>query len=192
MRRFESVVMSETEPVSPGTLWLRPKKNTLDKNGPSQFDIWYFSEVGWRPIADYDSRYNFTVGYNPVASDGSFVITTSINPEVGTVLNNFTFSVYDGTRVMQNSSNFVLESGLKKEIDTLRNYIDNEIARVDGRIDALSSSIDILQTFVSNQLHNVEGRMNTLSSDLNTISSSVSSNTDRIAMAEDRLSLLES
>lgn len=167
MRRFESVVMSETEPVSPGTLWLRPKKNTLDSKGPTQFDIWYFSEVGWRPIADFDTRYDFAVEYNPEVSGKSLVITSTPNPKEGIVSDNLTFFVYDGTRNMQNSSNLVLESGLKKEVDTLRSYIDNEIARVDERINTLSSSLD-------------------------TISNSVSSNTDRVAKVEGRLSLLES
>lgn len=37
MRRFESVIMSETEPVQEGALWLRNRK------------LWYF-EGGWKPI----------------------------------------------------------------------------------------------------------------------------------------------
>lgn len=166
MRRFESVVMSETEPVTPGTLWLRPKKNTLDKSGPTQFDIWYFSESGWRPIADYDTRYNFKPSYDKAPSGNSIIITPDANPEVGIVNNDLNFKIFDGSREMQSSSNFVLESGLKKEIDDLRAYVEGEVSRLDTRIDTLSNAI-------------------------NNLSNQVSSNTDRIAMVEGKLALLE-
>lgn len=167
MRRFESVVMSETEPASQGTLWLRPKKNTLDKDGPTQFDIWYFGETGWRPIADFDTRYNFDTSYNPAPSEEGLVIEPDNSPEVGIVDNMLHFSVYDGSRKMESSRNFVLESGLKKEIDDMKDYVDNEVRKLNGKIAELSSSLD-------------------------SVSSRVSSNTDRVARVEGRLSLLES
>lgn len=167
MRRFESIVMSETEPASQGTLWLRPKKNTLDKNGPTPFDIWYFGETGWRPIADFDTRYNFDTSYTPEPSEEGLVIGPNKNLEVGIVDNILQFSVYDGSRKIQSSRNFVLESGLKKEIDDLRDYIDNEVGKLNDKIADLSNSLD-------------------------SVSSRVTSNTDRVARVEGRLSLLES
>lgn len=167
MRRFEAIVLSETEPVAPGTLWLRPKKNTLDAKGPKQYDIWYFSEGGWRPIADFDTRYNFETTYNKTSSSDSLVITPTKDPEVGIVGNEFKFSIYDGSRDMVSSKNFVLESGLKKEVDILKNYIATEVKRLDGRIDALAARLNSVETTVGNnssRLSGVEGRLTSLES----------------------------
>lgn len=167
MRRFNLVVMSETEPATQDILWLRPKKNTMDESGSTQFDMWYFGETGWCPMADYDTRYNFSASYEATPSSEGLEIELNKVPEASTVDSTFHFSVYDGSREIQSSGNFVLESGLKKEIDGLKNYIDNEVRTLNSKTTELSVNLD-------------------------TVSSKVISNTDRIAMSEGRLSILES
>lgn len=166
MRKFNSIIMSETEPLAQSALWLKPKKSTL-KGGKEQYDIWYFGASGWRPMADYDTRYTFDTSFSTDSSNESVKIDPKNDLENGMVNNTLNFNVYDGTRNIQSSKNFVLESGLKKEIDSLKDYIDNEVRKLNGEIAKLSSSI-------------------------NSLTNSVESITDRIAKVEGRLSLLES
>ena len=159
--------MSKTEPVPHGTLWLRPRKNTLNKKGPTQFDIWYFSESGWKPLADFDTRYNIEPSYDKTPSKESIDISPNANLENGIVTNNINFKIYDGLRDLQSSSNFVLESGLKKEVDKIMDYINAEISKLNGKINALSNTIDNLSRVVSNntdRLTRIEGILSALES----------------------------
>lgn len=153
MRRFESIVMSETEPESEGTLWLKPKKESLKHNAwdfsrPEQFDIWYFSENGWSPIADYDTTFEaFTLNTTNESSNQSLIYlhSSKYNEEIQSYTQIYVIRVFDGNRNLNSKSkSFVTESGLyqinkeitskieanKTEIDYLKSEIDNLKARL--------------------------------------------------------------
>lgn len=145
MRRFESIVMSETEPVNHGTLWLKKKKNTLDPDGPEQIEIWYFGENGWQPMADFDTRFSFTNNFNYTESDTPVDITIDSNPEHGIVGVLTDYFIYSGNRSMKSSSNLVNESALKLHIDDLQ----SQITTLNIRVNTLESQVSNLQSAVA-------------------------------------------
>lgn len=143
MRRFESIVMSESEPVNHGTLWLRKKMNSLDPKGPMQFEIWYFGDNGWQPLADFDTRYSIDNNFNYTGNDKAVNILETKDIEHGTVNTTLDFFIYDGSRQLANNNNLVNESGLKTQVDNLLNkinQINSTIQSLESRISSLENS----------------------------------------------------
>ena len=175
MRRFESIVMSETEPVPDGTLWLKKKKNSISNDDPSSkepfgYDIWWFGPLGWQPLLDLDTRYEYVnktltggVGRVPVMTEQTKF------PEIGMVRIDTTYSIYDGSRALANNTNMVNETGLKKHVDDLQRQIDALTARV----------------------VTLEGKVATLESNVSANSSKITSNTNAINSLSGRVSALE-
>lgn len=161
MRRFEALVMSETEPLTEGTLWLRKKHNTIgpkpNEIPPVGMSIWWFGEQGWLPMYDLDTRYELNdvfdyeaVGVNPIG------IEITPNQEAGVVNIEKTYSMYSGNRALGNNVNFVNETGLKKHVDDLQ-----------AQIDALKERVELLENIVSNHTATLSGHTTSISN-LNT------------------------
>lgn len=173
MRRFEALVMSETEPVTEGTLWLRKKHNTIgpkpNEVPPVGMSIWWFGEQGWQPMYDLDTRYELNdsfdyaaVGVKPIEVE----ITPS--PEVGIVNIEKTYSMYSGNRTLGNNANFVNETGLKKHVDDLQAQIDAlkvRVATLEGKVATLESQVATHSTQIANNRSSIttlSGRVSAL------------------------------
>lgn len=175
MRRFESIVMSETEPVPDGTLWLKKKKNSISNDDPSSkepfgYDIWWFGPLGWQPLLDLDTRYEYVNKTLTGGVGGVPVMTEQTKfPEIGMVRIDTTYSIYDGSRALANNTNIVNETGLKKHVDDLQRQIDALTARV----------------------VTLEGKVATLESNVSANSSKITSNTNAINSLSGRVSALE-
>lgn len=170
MRRFESIVMSEVEPSAVGTLWMRPKYNTIKDNEDNPviagMSILYFGEVGWKPIVDLDTRYNINYTYEYTPSEDSIITNNNNNPEVGlSEITNILY-LYDGSRDLENSANIVTEKGLKIKVDALT----SEIASIKERLDDIETTIS------------------SLISENNTISSAIGNINNQIAQLSDTVS----
>lgn len=153
MREFKTIVMSSTEPIKEGTLWIRMKDNTVsavpgkpDKAGMS---VWYFSEFGWKPLVDLDTRYNLTYVSDTVPSDKPIDSDIETVPENGIVNITNTFHTYDGDRSIGSNSNFVVESGLKKHVDELLNKISAIESRVEQAIENIRQNTASIATLTS-------------------------------------------
>lgn len=175
MRRFESLVMSETEPITEGTLWLRKKHNTIgpkpNEVPPVGMSIWWFGEQGWQPLYDLDTRYRFvdTYSYNSTSGDP---ISVEVIPDIenGVVSIERDYSIYNGARDLNNNTNLVNETGLKKHVDDLQ-----------AKIDALKQRVSTL-----------EDKVETLESQVASHSTQISSNRNSITSLSGRVSALES
>ena len=132
MRKFESIVISSTEPDVNSTLWLREKKysNVAGEEtslaGPT---IWYFGVTGWEPLIDFDTRVETKSLYTP-ASKVSPVQSSISYTDSGSVNIELTSYYYDGSGALGNYQNIVLESGLSKQIDALQSQINTLKTRV--------------------------------------------------------------
>lgn len=164
MRRFEALVMSPTEPVTDGTLWLKGRKSTIKDQKPNELppigmSIWYFSEEGWKPLIDFDTRYNLNDLYDYAAT--SEPINTVVTPhhEVGIVDVDRTYSFYDASRELGDNANIVNEAGLKHHVDFLQ-----------GQVDSLSARVTALEE----QLATLQGRVNQNTNSISTLNSRVS------------------
>lgn len=164
MRRFEALVMSQTEPTTEGTLWLRKKHNTIgpkpNEVPPVGISIWYFGEQGWEPMYDLDTRYELSDSFDFVAAETKPIdVEVTPNPEVGLVSIEKTYSMYDGTRALGSNLNFVNETGLKKHVDDLQSQInalkervstlESQMTTLQGRVNQNTSSISSLNSRVS-------------------------------------------
>lgn len=181
MRRFESLVMSKTEPVTDNTLWIRRKKGLMrskpNELSPKSVGIWYFGEDGWMPLIDFDTKYNlndfsnFSVGTNPIKTE---VIEHHDN---GTIDVNKTFNFYNGNRPLEDAVNFVNETGLKKHVDDLQ-----------GQINALKSRVNTLESKVSS----LEAQIGVMSSQIANNSNEINNNNISINNLSSRVAVLES
>lgn len=172
MRRFESIIMSKTEPVPDGTLWLKEKESTINNkdqedNKPLGFDIWWFGPSGWQPLLDLDTRYKYT---NQTLTDGVGevpVVTEQTEfSNIGIVRVDNTYSIYDGSRALANNTNFVNETGLKKHVDNLQSQINT----LSTKISALESKV----TSLENNINNVISLLNTVNDTIDTLDSRIS------------------
>lgn len=145
MRRFEAIVMSESEPVNHGTLWLREKKNTLDPDGPKQYDIWYFGERGWQPVADFDTRFSFTKTLDYEGVTDPIDINVTKDAENGIVEVSSDYSIYSGSRALGNNANLVNETALKLHVDDLQ----SQISQLNVKVNTLESQVSVLQGLVA-------------------------------------------
>lgn len=166
MRRFESIVMSETEPVPDGTLWLKKKKNSINNEDPNSkkpfgFDIWWFGPVGWQPLLDPDTRYEY-VNHTLTGGVGTVPVLTEQTkfPEIGQVRIDTTYSIYDGSRALAANTNIVNETGLKKHVDDLQSQIN----ALKARVATLESEVASLTTQVSNNSSKITSNINTINS----------------------------
>lgn len=156
MRRFESIVMSETEPVTPGTLWMRLKKNSIKGNNDEKLpvagmSIWWFGEKGWQPLVDLDTRYTVTNinNYEPATKPLDSEVTNK--PEIGMVDTVVTYNIYNGSRGLGSNSNFVNETGLKKHVDILKSEIDsltNRVTVLEKTVNRHENELDVLKEFM--------------------------------------------
>lgn len=153
MRRFESMVMSETEPVNHGTLWLREKKNTLDPDGPTQLAIWYFGDNGWQPLADFDTRFSITANPNFAGGDKSLEFAASTSPEHGIIEILLDYFIYNGDRELNNNANLVVEAALKLHVDDLQ----SQITALSARVSTLESQVSTLQSTVATHTSTISG-----------------------------------
>lgn len=151
MRRFESIVMSETEPVALSTLWLREKEDETKDKGLS---IWYFGENGWTPIKDFDTNYQVKMNPNKEAasSEEPFSYKSEItNPGQKQITINI--DTFDGTRPVSDSSSVVLEKGLY----TVYNKLNESITALDNQLRILlSMQIPDLKNKYTNLTNEVE------------------------------------
>ncbi len=166
MRRFESLVMSTTEPVTDGTLWLKKKKNSINNEDPNSkkpfgFDIWWFGPVGWQPLLDFDTRYEY-VNHTLTDGVGTVPVLTEQTkfPEIGQIRIDTTYSIYDGSRALAANTNIVNETGLKKHIDDLQ-----------GQINALKERVTTLEGEVATLKIQVSGNSSKITSNINAINS---------------------
>lgn len=157
MRRFEALVMSETEPVTEGTLWLRRKHNTIgpkpNEVPPVGMSIWWFGEQGWQPMYDLDTRYNLNdeFTFTPAGAEPISIKVTP-SPEVGLVAINRKYFMYNGSRNLANNTNFVSEAGLKKHVDDLQSQIDalrGRVATLEGEVASLQSQVNSHSSSIS-------------------------------------------
>lgn len=149
MRRFEAIVMSETEPINQGTLWLKTKENTMDPKGPKQFEIWYFGSKGWQPLADFDTRDSLTQNINYTESSKAVDITEEGSPEHGIVDRTLDFYIYNGSRTLGNNANLVNEAALKQHVDELQGQIttlNNQVSTLQGLVASHSTTISQLNS----------------------------------------------
>lgn len=167
MRRFEALVMSETEPVQHGTLWLRKKHNTIgpkpNEVPPVGMSIWWFGERGWQPMYDLDTRYDLIDNFSYGVSSTPTNIEVVQQPEVGVVTIEKTYSLYDGSRAIGNNTNFVNETGLKKHVDELQAQIDalkTRVTTLETKVESLESQVSINRSSIST----LNNRVNSLES----------------------------
>lgn len=160
MRRFEALVMSQTEPVHPGTLWLRKKHNDIgpkpNEVPPVGMSIWWFGERGWEPLYDLDTRYNLNTSYTYEESDTPILTTVTPYPNVGVVSINNEFAIYDGSRDLASTSCFVNEEGLKKHVDDLQEQINT----LEGRVSTLEGEVASLRTTVNSHTQQIASLTN--------------------------------
>lgn len=171
MRKFEALVMSETEPVTDGTLWLRRKHNTIgpkpNEVPPAGMSIWWFGEQGWQPMYDLDTRYELNDTFNYEEGAKPIDIEVTPNPEVGVVNIEKTYFMYNGNRALGNNINFVNETGLKKHVDDLQAQIDALKARVatlEGKVATLESQVSAHSTQIANNRNSITSLGNRVSS----------------------------
>lgn len=197
MIRFKSIVMSETEPVPyQGILWLKKKKSSLSSKDSDietslGYDIWWFSPNGWRPLLDLDTRYeyeNTTITEN--SSSTPITIDQTNFSETGIVKVNTTYSIYDGSRTIDNNTNLVNETGLKKHVDDLQSQIttlSNKVSTLESKVSTLESKVSTLESSLSA----LETTVNTNSTDIKSNAASISTVHSYLTKVDDRLQRVE-
>lgn len=159
MRKFNTVVMSVKEPEFESALWFKQKPDSVE-GSTSGFSLWYFSEDGWKPLYDLDTRYNLSNVFSSKGVTGDPVnMEVSARPEVGLVDMKNNYSIYDGSRQIADNGNFVNEKGLKKHVDSLQGQIDvivdtlktmeNSMLKLADSLESMSRSIDSIQAELS-------------------------------------------
>lgn len=205
MRKFESIIMSNTEPLETRTLWIKEKTGGVSPSGNNVSkgnSIWYFGNQGWKPLFDFDTRYIFKdkISYEP-----STEITSSEQTpdnENGIVNIEKTFSMYNGDRELGNNENFVNETGLKVHVDSLQSQIDSAMTLIAGLRKDLTEHIADFDTHVSEYENHVkayetfkasiESKVEELSSKLNTLDASVKTINTTISTIEGNITSMQS
>lgn len=157
MKKFESIIMSESEPLHT-SLWLRQALTPSKEDGkvvirPMGFNLWWFSPQGWKPLSDFDTRYEVENNYLPDASSKPLDTETSYDYKIGVMSVVNTHFIYDASRVLGNNKNLVEETGLKHHVDDLQ-----------GQINSLKSRVSVLENKVSSLESTVAQQSNTISS----------------------------
>lgn len=163
MRRFESLVMSTTEPVTDGTLWLKKKKSTIKDQKPNELipmgtSIWYFGEIGWQPLIDFDTRYNLNDFYKYTSTTKPIEMRVTPHHEIGIVDIDRTYFMYDGSRNIGNNGNIVNERGLKKHVDDLQNQINTlkeKVSELEEQVASHTTQIENNRSSISNLTNRV-------------------------------------
>lgn len=153
MRRFDSIVMQETEPVEEGALWLRQEHNNINNEEvvtPVGMNFWWFSEYGWRPLSEV-YKYKTLFKYDATTSN-PITIEESPIKELGIISVEKYYSMYDGTRNIGDNTNFVNEKALKKHVTQLQTQID-----------ALKQRLDTLEPIVNNHTTTLSGHTTSIS-----------------------------
>lgn len=182
MRKFESIVMSEKEPImKAGTLWLKNKRDVIyNPDSESKMkvsrSILYYGNNGWESFIDFDTRYDIESIYDYNVKEQPIELYRFSDEEKGIVTTTINYNLYDGNRNIANSSNLVLESGLKKHVDDLQRKIDD-----------LTRELSEVKQAISN----INQSISTINGNINSISGRVSSNTNSINSLSNRVSSLE-
>lgn len=148
MRKFESLVMAETEPVTSGTLWLKTKPNTTNGEDGG-LSVWYFGENGWTPLFDSDTRYNTTYSFEKTASEVSVTSIPNVQHKDGITNVSNTMYIYDGSRELGNNYNLVTEAGLNVHVTSLQeqiNNLSNSLTDLAGVTERLGQRIDTIES----------------------------------------------
>lgn len=164
MRKFNSLVISETEPLTEDTIWLRDKKNILQPDDNvipyKGLNLWYFGENGWESMYDSNTEYklNLYFNYNPAYTNPvTNLVNTSSDKSNVTITS--TYFIYTGSRELSNTINLVTEKALKKHIEELQEEIDtlgrtlntlnNRISTLEGQNNSYSTTIANLEQRIS-------------------------------------------
>lgn len=130
-KTFNKIVLSHTEP-NIEDLWMRINIEKLpDGKAIHGHSLWWFTPQGWKKLFDFDTRYSVDTDYSYDISQIPFDSASAYDPKVGVVSVDNTYYLYDGSRTLSSSSNFVLEKGLKKHVDNLQSQINTLKERVD-------------------------------------------------------------
>lgn len=184
MKTFDKIVLSETEPMT-SALWIRdaepqvkksPENVTLSNAGKS---IWWFTPWGWKKLFDFDTRYSFNYEFNYEGSETPFDGESEYNEKIGIVDNNYTYSLYDGSRDIADNANLVTEKGLKKHIDEINEEFEdlkervttneNSIETINETIEKLGTNLETLTEIVSTMGNKIETLENNYKTQQNVI-----------------------
>lgn len=191
MKRFEAIVLSETEPIHT-SLWLRPDK---DKHGMT---IWWYSPQGWKQLFDADTRYNIKSEFDFSPAEYALVTKGTADHKNGITEVNNTYYIYDASREIGDNDNLVNEKGLKYHIDDIQDKIeaiDERIEELVTRVDTNEENINNLQESVATLQDNigtVQESIEDIKSSVSTIEEGMSTITDLIGNLDTRISALES
>lgn len=173
MRKFDSILLSEGEPVMrTGTLWLKRKRETPYNSDANEvmkdsLSLWYFGPKGWESLIDFDTKYTLDKSFNYYEDNLPISIYDIPNINTGVTKTILDINLYNGSREPGNCGNLVMESGLKSQVDKLQEQIDN-----------LKRDIIVLQNAVMSNTAEITGVKQTLtshSSSLQNLSNRVSS-----------------
>lgn len=139
MKRFESIVMSESEPLHT-SLWLRPPYRK----------IWYFGSNGWEPLFDIDTKVGVNVAeeHNTEASDTPLDVKLTEdfahNREYTLLLN-----LFDGGRLPEHTSKSLVTENALTEL--LPPWISNPISFFIGRDQDNLESLNNISSYPDHQ-----------------------------------------
>lgn len=173
MRKFDSILLSEDEPIMKmGTLWLKRKRETPYNSDANEvmkdsLSLWYFGPKGWESLIDFDTKYTLSKSFNYYEANHPIQIYSIPNINTGVTETVLDINLYDGSREPGNCGNLVMESGLKSQVDKLQEQID-----------ILKNNLIVLQNTVMSNTAEITGVKQTLtshSSSLQNLSNRVSS-----------------
>lgn len=151
MRKFESIVMSESEPIMKmGTLWIKPERVVIGdpdskESMKESVSLWYYGNNGWTSILDFDTNYNISILPFDTPSEESVIPdkyqASMYNGITDIILKTY---LYNGNRSIGDNSNLVTEQGLKNHIEEL----NSKIQQLQTTIEEMTATIAILQTEV--------------------------------------------
>lgn len=186
MRKFESIIMSNTEPLETRTLWIKEKTGGVSPSGDNISkgnSIWYFGNQGWAPLFDFNTKYIISDSISYDATADMIVSKDTPDNSKETVDISRIYAVYDGSRDIGENANIVNETGLKVHVDSLQSQIDSamtliaglrkdlteHIADFDTHVLEYEDHVEAYKTFKSS----IESKVEELSSKLNTLDASV-------------------
>lgn len=164
MRRFDSIVMQETEPEVNSTLWLRKSHNNIeqygDPIGPVGTSFWWYGENGWEPLSE---RYLFKNTFHTDPSDTVTYPYAGHDEENGIITIGREWYIYDGERDIQDNYNIVLETGMKRYVDDLQSQINSLKQRVES-LEAIVGNHTTLISSHTTSISSLNSRVTSLES----------------------------
>ena len=160
MRKFESIIMSNTEPLETRTLWIKEKTGGVSPSGDNISkgnSIWYFGNQGWTPLFDFNTKYIISDSISFDATADMIVSKDTPDNSKETVDISRIYSVYDGSRDIGENANIVNETGLKKHVESLQSQINSALSQIETVSSSLTNHVKAFDGHVSEYNEHIEG-----------------------------------